>query len=241
MKNKKGKRKISKKKEFIRTILYFIIGLVALLIVLLALVCKLIKSIVLLTSKAFEIMPKYVRGSIILALTIYSIFATLGVNNKVLVKEYKEPIIKINMIDNVKAEKEVKTPICSLSRIECKIYTEGTKQGLNDKQNKIALSISRWETGNWTSSLYKNHNFGGIYANGHFKTYTSEDEGIQDFIKILKLGYFDKGRDTLEKIQVNYCPVGAKNDPTGLNNHWLKGTNKFLEEYENIEVIKWEV
>ena len=28
-----------------------------------------------------------------------------------------------------------------------------------------------------------------------------------------------------------YCPVGAKNDPTGLNKHWIKNVNKFNRRF----------
>ena len=60
--------------------------------------------------------------------------------------------------------------------------------------------------------------------------YNSLDEGIEKFLINLKNNYFDIGLTTLEKIQPKYCPIGAKNDPTGLNKHWLNGTNKMLEE-----------
>lgn len=241
MKNKKGKKKISKKKLFIRTILYFIIGLIALALILLMLACKIIWLVIkytsLLVAKLVDMLPKTLRGGIVLGLIVYSIFATLGTNKKVLVKEVN-PIIKINVLDNVKAESEKKEMTCVLSEVECKIYAEALNQGLDDSEAKISLAISRWETGNWTSVLYKSNNFGGLYYKGHFKTYASQDDGIKDYIRTLRVGYFSKGKDTLEKIQVNYCPIGAKNDPTGLNNNWLKGTNKFLNEYKDMEILK---
>lgn len=245
MKNKKGKRKVSKlskKRIIIRTILYFMIGLVTICVIIFAIISNIIwhiiKNILLLVSKVFDKVPKTLRGGIILGLVFYSIFATLGANNKVLKKEIYKPIIKINILDNVEAEPEEKEVTCQLSEIECKIYAEAMSQGLTDYESKIALSISKWETGKWTSSLYKNNNFGGLYYKGHFKTYLTQNDGIRDFIKTLRVGYFSKGKNTLEKIQVNYCPVGAKNDPTGLNNHWLKGTSKFLKEYESVEILK---
>ena len=46
----------------------------------------------------------------------------------------------------------------------------------------------------------------------------------------LKYNYFDIGLDTLEKIQPKYCPIGAANDPTGLNKYWLSGTQKKYNE-----------
>ncbi|HHP8973516.1 TPA: M23 family metallopeptidase, partial [Listeria monocytogenes] len=38
------------------------------------------------------------------------------------------------------------------------------------------------------------------------------------------------GLTTPETIQPKYCPVGASNDPTGLNNNWLTTVNFFLDE-----------
>ena len=40
------------------------------------------------------------------------------------------------------------------------------------------------------------------------------------------------GLNTLETIQPKYCPIGAKNDPNGLNKNWLGGVNKIYESLE---------
>ncbi len=45
----------------------------------------------------------------------------------------------------------------------------------------------------------------------------------------------DCGYSYLECLQRRYCPIGAKNDPTGLNKNWLKNVRYFLKkggEYE---------
>lgn len=247
-KNKKNKKsvkkakkevKVSVTKEVLKNVMYFFVGIIAVVVVLivefLKLIWRILKYTVLGVSKVLDIMPKALRGAIILALIVYSLYATLGANKKI---SAIDPEKKTNIIENVDAENIQVQKTCQLSEIECKIYNEAISQGLTDYQSKMALAISKWETGNWTSSLYESNNFGGLYVNGHFKSYASQDEGIRDYIRVLKLGYFNKGKDTLEKIQVNYCPVGAKNDPKGLNKNWLKGTNKFLNEYRNMEIVK---
>lgn len=38
-----------------------------------------------------------------------------------------------------------------------------------------------------------------------------------------------KYEDYLEFLASRYCPVGAKNDPNGLNQHWLRNVKWFLE------------
>ena len=48
------------------------------------------------------------------------------------------------------------------------------------------------------------------------------EEGLRVTARNLKNNYFDKGLDTIAKIQPKYCPVGAANDPKGLNKNWLR-------------------
>jgi len=36
--------------------------------------------------------------------------------------------------------------------------------------------------------------------------------------------------DFISYLQKSYCPIGAKNDPTGLNQHWTKGVRYFYGE-----------
>lgn len=58
-------------------------------------------------------------------------------------------------------------------------------------------------------------------------TFNSLEEGIDAMASNLKRLYFDQGLDTIEKIQKKYAPIGASNDPTGLNNHWVNGVTKY--------------
>jgi hypothetical protein len=36
----------------------------------------------------------------------------------------------------------------------------------------------------------------------------------------------------LESLARRYCPVGADNDPTGLNKHWLKNVTHFTKKFD---------
>ena len=129
-----------------------------------------------------------------------------------------------------KQEEEYK---CTLGHeTACKIKKKALEIGMTEEQAKMSVSISAWETGRWTSSAYHNkNNVGGMMCNSGLIAYNSLDEGIEAFLINLKNNYFDIGLDTFDKIQKKYCPIGAKNDPTGLNKNWLNGVNKMYEEF----------
>ena len=129
---------------------------------------------------------------------------------------------------------EPKEEICNLDSTSCKIVENAKKIGLNEEQILISIAISKWETGNYTSSAFKNkNNVGGMMCSSGLISYNSLDDGINAFLKNLKNNYFDIGLDTLEKIQPKYCPIGAANDPNGLNQYWLNGTNQMLNQMKN--------
>jgi hypothetical protein len=54
--------------------------------------------------------------------------------------------------------------------------------------------------------------------------------GIDSVTSGLRQYYLDEGRTSVSLIQQKYCPVGAANDPTGLNNHWATNVTRFLVE-----------
>ena len=115
---------------------------------------------------------------------------------------------------------------------EKNIYNKCLEQGLTKEQAMLLISISRHETGAWTSKAFVNdNNFGGIMNNGGLKHYNSYEEGLNDFVRILKTYYFEKGLNTIEEIGAKYCPVGAANDPNGLNKYWVGGVSRFYNDY----------
>jgi hypothetical protein len=54
--------------------------------------------------------------------------------------------------------------------------------------------------------------------------------GIDTVTSGLRRYYLDEGRTSVSLIQQKYCPVGAANDPTGLNSHWRTNVTRFLLE-----------
>lgn len=136
--------------------------------------------------------------------------------------------VEEEIIENKKEDK------CNLGNIECQIYNKAKEYEMTDDQAYLLIAISRHETGNWTSSAFKNkNNFGGIMGANGLKSYNTFDDGLEAFVSLLKNRYFNKGLTTIEKIQPVYCPVGAKNDPNNLNQYWKANVKKYYDEYLN--------
>ena len=202
-----------------------------------------------LIAKLFNKLPRLIKVGIVYILVGLSILNFVDIGTTEATKEVKETKKEIAIVveekveitekdltelEVVEQEEIIEENICKLSEIECKIYDEAINQGLSEEQAYIALSISKHETGKWTSSLFKNNNnLGGIYNSSakRFYSYSTQEEGIKSFIKLLKNGYFGKGLNTIEKIGAKYCPVGAANDPNNLNINWVPKVTKYYNEY----------
>lgn len=187
-------------------------------------------------AKLFMRLPRLMKVAIIYLLVINFGYDTYTIFNPT--SDLKEVVAVSNTleIENIPVNftvEEEKEEICNLDSTSCKIAENAKKIGLNEEQTLISIAISKWETGNYTSNAFKNkNNVGGMMCSSELISYNSLDDGISAFLNNLKKNYFDIGLDTLEKIQPKYCPVGAKNDPNGLNQHWLKGTNQMLIELQ---------
>lgn len=112
------------------------------------------------------------------------------------------------------------------------IYETSKKNNVNPM---LVAAIMKHETGNGTSKAVKElNNPGGLMGNNGLMRFNTLEDGINKMIVILKEYYIDQGLTTIEQIQRKYCPVGASNDPTNLNVHWLpnvtKNYLKILEE-----------
>lgn len=243
MKKYKKRLKFSFKKLFkliVKTIVYFVVGL-------LAIVYYTLKAITKLVVKLFKQLPTLLQVLMIYSLIIGNIpnvintievvkswkvetpqIETLTTDLKQVVKEKVEET-EILQIEEVKVENA-----CQLSEIECQIFNTAKANGLTTEQSYLLLAISKQETGHWTSNLFVNHyNFGGIYnskARTSFK-YNSFEEGLNAFVNLLKNRYFGKGLNTIEEIGNVYCPVGATNDPHNKNIYWIPNVTQFYNEY----------
>ena len=121
---------------------------------------------------------------------------------------------------------------CTLDEVSCKIKKVAQDYSVDWR---LAVAISKHETGNYTSKAFKElNNVGGMMCNSGLREYTTLEEGIEEFVSNLKYNYIDEGLDTIEKIQPKYCPIGAKNDPNGLNKYWVSGVTKYYNELEEI-------
>ena len=235
---KRNVKKLKKKgvrllKQFIKStfknIVYFIVGLVYATYLL-------IRAFENLIVKLFMKLPRWSRAIIIWALVISYINDNFDL--KVLAQETTINTIKQNpqettIIPTEITQNETK-PIeegkCTLEHeTACKIKNKAEEYNIDWR---IAVSISAWETGHWTSNLYhKKNNIGGLYC-GEFLSYNSLDEGIDAFVSNLKRNYFDIGLNTIELIGAKYCPIGAANDPNGLNKNWVPGVTKIYNSLE---------
>lgn len=224
-------------------------GLVKAFALLIAQIAKMIYLIIKafnnLNAKIFMKLPRLLRVVIIYTLIGLSIL-TFD-KPQVLVKEVLSSSMveqietlenEINIQNNQLTQKDNEIArlnvITKLNDIEKKIYNVAINSELTHEQAILVVAISKHETGNWTSSLYKNNNnFGGIYNSKEkkFYSYESNEKGLQAFVNLLKNNYFGKGLDTIEEIGSKYCPVGAENDPTGVNQHWVPKVTQYYNNY----------
>lgn len=91
-------------------------------------------------------------------------------------------------------------------------------------------AIIHHETGNLTSKAAQTkNNFGGIMGKSGLNSYSSVDAGLEAVAKLLATSRY-KGK-SIPQIGAIYAPIGASNDPTGLNNNWVSGVSKFYQRY----------
>lgn len=83
---------------------------------------------------------------------------------------------------------------------------------------QIANAIYHAEGGAKTKHPY------GILA--HYK-HTTPRQACLNTIAHARRDWNGRG-DFLEFLQKRYCPIGAKNDPRGLNKNWLKNVRRLL-------------
>lgn len=236
MKTRLKKNRSKRTKVYLTLILTAFLSLIRnvleLIIYLLGLIIKFVYRIVFkfdsIVAKLFMKLPRPTK-----AVIIYVLVLTFGLSLQRALQQQPVEQFKKAEITYVepKAEepkvevKEVKQePVCTFGEVSCKIYDKAKEMGLNEEHSKIVVAIAKWETGNYTSNAFKiKNNVGGMMCSGELIKYNSLDEGINAFVKNLKNNYFDIGLDTIDKIQPKYCPVGAENDPYGLNKYWLDG------------------
>lgn len=149
--------------------------------------------------------------------------------DKVQAKELVE-VVKNENIEGIETKEEPKEQIevCYLHEVSCKIKERAKAIGIDWK---LAVAIAEWETGTYTSNIFKTkNNVAGLMQYGYPRTFETVDASIEYFINLLKYNYIDAGLDTIEKIQPVYCPIGAKNDPNNLNSNWVRGVTNLYNQ-----------
>ena len=217
--------KLSKLPLPIKIVLFVLVSIVAIII-----------DTIRVIDKAFIKLPKIARIIFVyslIGLVVYSFVNPQTIVKTETIKEETIVVVDSETIEEQPIEETTKT-IDLGNENATNIYTKAIELGLNQNQALLVVSISRHETGNWTSKAFKNNNnFGGIMTNNatQIKNYETYENGLTDFVSILKKYYFDLGLNTIEQIGSKYCPVGAKNDPNGLNKYWVNGVKSFYNSY----------
>jgi flagellum-specific peptidoglycan hydrolase FlgJ len=94
----------------------------------------------------------------------------------------------------------------------------------------LLAAISIHETGNGTSNAARfKFNVAGMMGKNGLKSYSSIEESIFDMARNLRQNYLDQGKKTIAQIGAKYAPIGAANDPTQLNNHWVRGVQRYFD------------
>lgn len=105
----------------------------------------------------------------------------------------------------------------------------GKKQAFLDAAEKsgidpvLLIAIAMNETGWGTSSAVVNkNNPGGIMVpGGGLRVFSTIEEGIDYMASNLYRNYIAKGIVTIPEIGAKYAPIGATNDPSGMNVSWV--------------------
>ena len=175
----------------------------------------------------------FFAGIIYSNIFIYSdLISKAQTNEKELEVQIDYPIVKVQENENKDQISEVEEYIvkCELDEVSCKIKEVADSYEVDWR---LAVAISKHETWDYTSYIFKHqNNVGGLWngMKGEFYSYDTLDNGIEAYISNLKYNYYDEGRTTIETIQPKYAPIGAKNDPNNKNESWIPGVTKYYNE-----------
>jgi beta-N-acetylglucosaminidase len=95
----------------------------------------------------------------------------------------------------------------------------------------LLTAIAQHETGNGKSrAANEKNNIAGMMGANGLKSYSSVEDSIMDMARNLNKNYLGSGLSSISKIAEKYAPIGAGNDPNGLNNHWVSGVTKYFNQ-----------
>ncbi len=174
-----------------------------------------------------------------------------------LVKDYKMP--QIDFTNFLKPSGSVNSGYGNYNQKATDLY-KGTAEDLNknlkgvmkgkgekllELQNKYGISaallaaIVNNESAHGTSDAAVNlNNVAGIMsAKSNYMQlakFDSVDDCLEALAKNLKNNYVDEGLVTISQIYEKYCPIGASNDPKGMNGGWGKTVASLMDDYNNL-------
>ena len=126
-------------------------------------------------------------------------------------------------------------------------HLKGVMKGKGSKlielQNKYGINAAflaalvNAESAHGTSSAARNkNNVAGIMSpeSGYKEQvkFSSVDACLEALAQNLSKNYVGQGLVTISQIHKKYCPIGAENDPTGLNKNWGSTIAQLTEKYE---------
>lgn len=95
----------------------------------------------------------------------------------------------------------------------------------------IFAAISFHETTYGKSkALRTKNNPGGLMGSNGLMVFSSIEDGLESMAKTLHNRIIKDGLTTIEKLGSRYAPIGAANDPTGLNKHWVPNVSKIASQ-----------
>ena len=102
---------------------------------------------------------------------------------------------------------------------------------VNGLDPKLLMAIAMHETGRGTSSAFRNKkNAMGVSDAKGPRSFTSVEASIYYMADQLRKNYIGKGLRSVAQIGAKYAPIGAGNDPGGLNRHWVGSVTKYMNE-----------
>jgi len=125
-------------------------------------------------------------------------------------------------IDEWIARKNPESPLQGYGAV---FVREGLANGI-DPRALAAIARAESSLGSDPGARSINNAFGW----GPHRPFASWEENIATVAAGLKKGYIDEGLATLAQIQAKYAPLGAANDPGGLNSNWLTNTTLLYGE-----------
>ncbi|MBC1723756.1 peptidoglycan DD-metalloendopeptidase family protein [Listeria seeligeri] len=103
-----------------------------------------------------------------------------------------------------------------------------TKQGIDPVLfAAISFNETAWGTSN---AVISRNNPGGLMDSNGLMTFATLDEGLEAMGLTLHNRIVVDGLDTIEKLGAVYCPIGAANDPTGMNARWIPTVHSIVNK-----------